>query len=246
MRQGFNQCYQVWPIWGRKNKIDFFENLLSSWSFLNSMEVYIVKSKIFLFLKQSLVFFSYKHLETLDSKPIANGNTPLCTYIHLMAAENASWQSVSAFVCASVCICACMWRGVWASYRWKAVSSERWKPLLGLLWKVKLCLNAAECNNNLDCPVGQVCESNSKTCVSKWNFLEISLPEDFSDTLIILVPSMKKLLSAKRWLFGLICINCFFLMLAKRKCFFLDCIADANCQNGMHCDIHNGFVCRGE
>ena len=45
---------------------EIFENLLSSWRpFFKSIEVYILKSKIFPFLKQSLALFSYKHLASL-------------------------------------------------------------------------------------------------------------------------------------------------------------------------------------
>ena len=42
-----------------------FDNLLSSWPFLSLQKFIILKSKIFLFLKQSLAFFSFKHLATL-------------------------------------------------------------------------------------------------------------------------------------------------------------------------------------
>ena len=45
--------------------LEFFLNLLSIWPFLKSIEVYIVKSKHFPVLKQSLAFFNYKHLATL-------------------------------------------------------------------------------------------------------------------------------------------------------------------------------------
>ena len=40
--------------------LEIFENLLSRWPFFKSIEVYIVKSKNFLLIKQSLAFFSYK------------------------------------------------------------------------------------------------------------------------------------------------------------------------------------------
>ena len=45
--------------------LEIFNNLLSIWPFLKSIEVYIVKSKHFPFLKQSLAFFNCKHLATL-------------------------------------------------------------------------------------------------------------------------------------------------------------------------------------
>ena len=45
--------------------LKFFYNLLSSWPIFTFIEVYIVKSKNFSFLKQDLAFFSYKHLPTL-------------------------------------------------------------------------------------------------------------------------------------------------------------------------------------
>ena len=46
--------------------LEIFENLLSSWPIFKSIEVYIVKSKNFPFLKQSLAFLSYKLMATLD------------------------------------------------------------------------------------------------------------------------------------------------------------------------------------
>ena len=69
-----SQGCQVWSFRGQKKEIwqffklvglEIFLNLLSSWLLFQSIEVNIAKSKIFLFLKHSLAFFSYKHLATL-------------------------------------------------------------------------------------------------------------------------------------------------------------------------------------
>ena len=51
---------QNWPFF-KLVGLEVFENLLSSWPYLKSIEVQIVKSNIFPLLKQSLTFYSYKH-----------------------------------------------------------------------------------------------------------------------------------------------------------------------------------------
>ena len=77
------QGWKVWPLQGPPKKFGLiildgwlrnFSEFITKLAFLKPIEVYIVKSKLFLFLKQSLAFFSYKHLATLRDT---------CTFIRL-------------------------------------------------------------------------------------------------------------------------------------------------------------------
>ena len=62
---------------------DILENVFCSWPSLKSIEVSIVKSKIFPLLEQSLSFFSYKHLATIIHTYIhAYIHSYIHTYIH--------------------------------------------------------------------------------------------------------------------------------------------------------------------